>query len=218
MIACSLVFDGLMVNNKIKQAAMPSDWHLLVNDSRILGVREQAFSGEQHMSQGWLPDLVLGLGIQGATFSPSLPPLFTIPCFHLWCYHTQLFWGVVLQLCSGLNSFLWLRYLKLRPSPLCINYSSCPSPSVWCALLKINQDGPKMTFDMFWGRKARRKQRKVEEWERRFGVKREQERGKELRRNVEDRGWRGWRRGVERRGEEGWGGMEVRRGAGEKEG
>lgn len=51
MIACSLVFDGLMVNNKIKQAAMPSDWHLLVNDSRILGVREQAFSGEQHMSQ-----------------------------------------------------------------------------------------------------------------------------------------------------------------------
>lgn len=26
MIACSLVFDGLMVNSKIKQAAMPSDW------------------------------------------------------------------------------------------------------------------------------------------------------------------------------------------------
>lgn len=52
MIACSLVFDGLMVNNKIKQAAMPSDWHPLVNDSRLPGAGEQAFSGEQHLSQG----------------------------------------------------------------------------------------------------------------------------------------------------------------------
>ena len=74
--------------------------------------------------------------------------------------------------------------------------------------------GQKWLLACFSGRKARAKERKVEEWERRFGVKREEERGKELRRNiVEDGGWRRWRRGVERnwapaagrgRAEEGW--------------
>lgn len=48
MIACSLVFDGLMVNSKShKLPCQVTGWHLLVNDSRIFGVREQAF-GEQH--------------------------------------------------------------------------------------------------------------------------------------------------------------------------
>ena len=74
--------------------------------------------------------------------------------------------------------------------------------------------GQKWLLTCFSGRKTRGKERKVEEWERRFGVKREEERGKELRRNiVEDGGWRRWRRGVERnwapaagrgRAEEGW--------------